>query len=145
MHTVEPPKLRRDADLEARAPGRARHHGLDAGGFPHSRGEHTAVERRETGAAPPQTGEEQGEREAGEAAGADEGDARTGGSDRERRHEWSAGTHDVRERESEAQRGREYVLVHIDLRTASDDRLLIDYRDTVILAYKGKDDAGVKS
>ena len=38
-------------------------------------------------------------------------------------------------------RGREYVLVHIDLRTAGDDRLLIDYRDTVILAYKGKDDA----
>ena len=33
-------------------------------------------------------------------------------------------------------RGREYVVVHIDLRRAADDVLLIEYRDTVILAYR---------
>ena len=32
-------------------------------------------------------------------------------------------------------RGREYVITDIDLRRASDDELLIAYRDTVILAY----------
>jgi hypothetical protein len=38
-------------------------------------------------------------------------------------------------------RGREYVIILIDLRTASDNRLLIAYRDTVIIAYRGNADA----
>jgi hypothetical protein len=38
-------------------------------------------------------------------------------------------------------RGREYVIILIDLRTASDNRLLIAYRDTVIIAYRGKPEA----
>jgi hypothetical protein len=38
-------------------------------------------------------------------------------------------------------RGREYVMIDIDLRTVAEDRLLIAYRDTVILAYRSKDDA----
>lgn len=37
-------------------------------------------------------------------------------------------------------RGREYVVVQIELRTANDDRLLIEYRDTVILAYRATAD-----
>jgi hypothetical protein len=39
-------------------------------------------------------------------------------------------------------RGREYVIIDIDLRTAADDRLLIEYRDTVIISYRGKTDTG---
>jgi hypothetical protein len=39
-------------------------------------------------------------------------------------------------------RGREYVIVDIDLRTADDDRLLIAYRDTVITAYRATASAG---
>ena len=33
-------------------------------------------------------------------------------------------------------RGRQYVIMQIDLNTAQDDKPLITYRDTVILAYK---------
>lgn len=33
-------------------------------------------------------------------------------------------------------KGRQYVVMEIDLRTAKDNRPLITYRDTVILAYK---------
>jgi len=33
-------------------------------------------------------------------------------------------------------RGREYTMINIELRTAGDERLLIDYRDTVIVAYR---------
>jgi hypothetical protein len=33
-------------------------------------------------------------------------------------------------------KGRQYVVMEIDLRTAADDRPLVTYRDTVILAYK---------
>lgn len=35
-----------------------------------------------------------------------------------------------------AKRGREYVQLDIELRAASDNRLLMTYRDTVILAYR---------
>lgn len=43
-------------------------------------------------------------------------------------------------------RGREYVIIDIDLRTAEDDRLLIAYRDTVITAYRGSaDSAGART
>jgi hypothetical protein len=35
-------------------------------------------------------------------------------------------------------RGRDYVHMEIEMRRASDDRLLITYRDTVILAYRGE-------
>jgi hypothetical protein len=38
-------------------------------------------------------------------------------------------------------RGRDYVVIQIELRTAADDRLLIEYRDTVILAYRASADA----
>ncbi|MFI5011577.1 MAG: hypothetical protein ACHQAY_04450 [Hyphomicrobiales bacterium] len=38
-------------------------------------------------------------------------------------------------------RGRDYVHMDIEMRAASDDRLLILYRDTVILSYRGKDEA----
>ena len=34
-------------------------------------------------------------------------------------------------------KGRQYVVMQIDLATAKDDQPLITYRDTVILAYKG--------
>ena len=34
-------------------------------------------------------------------------------------------------------RGRDYVHMEIKLRRAADDRLLITYRDTVILSYSG--------
>ena len=37
-------------------------------------------------------------------------------------------------------RGRDYVIVNIELRTADEERLLIEYRDTVILAYRPKPD-----
>ena len=37
-------------------------------------------------------------------------------------------------------RGREYVIIDIDLRTAADDCLLVEYRDTVIISYRGKED-----
>lgn len=33
-------------------------------------------------------------------------------------------------------KGREYVVTDIEMRTTADDRLLISYRDTVILAFK---------
>lgn len=33
-------------------------------------------------------------------------------------------------------KGRQYVVMEIDLRTAADDKPLITYRDTVILAYR---------
>jgi hypothetical protein len=39
-------------------------------------------------------------------------------------------------------RGREYIIIDIDLRTASDNRLLIAYRDTVLISYRGKAGAG---
>jgi hypothetical protein len=39
-------------------------------------------------------------------------------------------------------KGRQYVVMEIELRTAKDDRPLITYRDTVILAYKAAGDAG---
>lgn len=35
-----------------------------------------------------------------------------------------------------AKRGRDYVRLDIELRAASDNRLLMSYRDTVILAYR---------
>lgn len=35
-----------------------------------------------------------------------------------------------------AKRGRDYVRLDIELRAASDNRLLMTYRDTVILAYR---------
>jgi hypothetical protein len=35
-------------------------------------------------------------------------------------------------------RGREYVMIDIELRTVAGDRLLIAYRDTVIVAYRSK-------
>jgi hypothetical protein len=38
-------------------------------------------------------------------------------------------------------RGREYVMIDIELRTVAGDRLLIAYRDTVIVAYRSKDKA----
>ena len=44
--------------------------------------------------------------------------------------------------ERTVKRGREYVVILIDLRTAFDSRLLIAYRDTVIIAYRGKPDGG---
>jgi len=43
--------------------------------------------------------------------------------------------------ERRVKRGRDYVVIAIDLRTVADDRLLIDYRDTVIVAYRSKDEA----
>jgi hypothetical protein len=43
--------------------------------------------------------------------------------------------------ERTVKRGREYVVIDIDLRTVADDRLLIEYRDTVLLAYRGKSGA----
>jgi hypothetical protein len=43
--------------------------------------------------------------------------------------------------ERRVKRGREYVVIDIELRTVADDRLLIAYRDTVIVAYRGKDEA----
>jgi len=39
-------------------------------------------------------------------------------------------------------RGREYVVIHIDLRTVADDRLLIEYRDTVVISYRSGAGAG---
>jgi hypothetical protein len=33
-------------------------------------------------------------------------------------------------------RGRDYVVMEIDLRVRSDDRLLVHYRDTAIMAYR---------
>jgi hypothetical protein len=44
--------------------------------------------------------------------------------------------------ERRMKRGRDYVVIEIQLRTVADDRLLIDYRDTVIVAYRSssKDD-----
>ena len=38
-------------------------------------------------------------------------------------------------------KGRDYVVMTIDLRRASDGKLLIAYRDTAILAYRGEDAA----
>ncbi|TCR62477.1 hypothetical protein [Bosea sp. BK604] len=38
-------------------------------------------------------------------------------------------------------KGRDYVVMTIDLRRASDGKLLIAYRDTAILAYRGADSA----
>ena len=38
--------------------------------------------------------------------------------------------------ERHAKRGREYVRLDIELRAVSDNRLLMTYRDTVILAYR---------
>ena len=38
-------------------------------------------------------------------------------------------------------RGRDYVILEIDMRAADDDRLLIAYRDTVILAYRAQAEA----
>jgi hypothetical protein len=43
--------------------------------------------------------------------------------------------------ERRIKRGRDYVTVDIELRTVAGDRLLIDYRDTVIVAYRSKDQA----
>jgi hypothetical protein len=39
--------------------------------------------------------------------------------------------------ERETRRGREYVVMEIELRTVADDRLLVTYRDTIITAYVG--------
>lgn len=40
-------------------------------------------------------------------------------------------------------RGRDYVIIEMEWRAASDNRLLVTYRDTVILAYKpGQDNRG---
>lgn len=39
-------------------------------------------------------------------------------------------------RERFLKRGREYVIMDMELRAAGDDRLLISYRDTVMLAYR---------
>ncbi len=36
-------------------------------------------------------------------------------------------------------RGRDYVVMEIELRAKGDNRLLIHYRDTAILAYRGKE------
>jgi hypothetical protein len=33
-------------------------------------------------------------------------------------------------------KGREYVITDMQMRAADDDRLLISYRDTVILAFR---------
>lgn len=38
-----------------------------------------------------------------------------------------------------AKRGRDYVEIAMELRSAEDGRLLISYRDTVILSYRGSD------
>lgn len=35
-------------------------------------------------------------------------------------------------------RGREYVVMNMELRSADDDRLLVSYRDTALLAYREK-------
>ena len=40
-----------------------------------------------------------------------------------------------------AKKGREYVVTEIEMRAADDRRLLIGYRDTVILAFSAKGDA----
>ena len=43
-------------------------------------------------------------------------------------------------------RGRDYVHIEIELRAAADNRLLVTYRDTVILAFKQeKSQAGGRS
>jgi hypothetical protein len=39
--------------------------------------------------------------------------------------------------EREMKRGREYVVINIELRTVEDNRLLISYKDTIITAYVG--------
>jgi hypothetical protein len=38
-------------------------------------------------------------------------------------------------------RGRDYVIIDMELRSSEDDRLLISYRDTVILAYRQQKEA----
>jgi len=38
----------------------------------------------------------------------------------------------------EIKRGREYMVLDIELRAVSDERLLMTYRDTVVLAYRQK-------
>jgi hypothetical protein len=40
-----------------------------------------------------------------------------------------------------AKRGRVYVEIEMELRAAADGRLLVEYHDTVILAYRGQDGA----
>lgn len=40
-----------------------------------------------------------------------------------------------------AKRGRDYMEIEMELRAAADGRLLIGYRDTVVLAYRSKDNA----
>lgn len=39
-------------------------------------------------------------------------------------------------------RGRTYIVMRIELKSAADDRLLVDYRDTVILAFQPGADTG---